>query len=35
LEGLRFNDISLAFEGHSVQYLQKTVQRSSTSSSAS
>jgi outer membrane protein assembly factor BamB len=27
LKGLRFNDISLAFEGHSVQFIQKTVER--------
>lgn len=25
LSGLRHNDIALAFEGHSIQYLQKTV----------
>ena len=25
LKGLRFNDIALAFEGQSIQYLQKTV----------
>jgi outer membrane protein assembly factor BamB len=30
LEGLRFNDISLAFEGVSVQYLQKVVHRQNT-----
>jgi outer membrane protein assembly factor BamB len=29
LKGLRFNDIALAFEGHSVQYLQKTVHQNS------
>ena len=29
LRGLRFNDVSLAFEGQSVQYLQKTVHHNS------
>lgn len=33
LKGLRFNDISLSFEGHSVQYLQKTVRGGNNSSS--
>jgi outer membrane protein assembly factor BamB len=35
LEGLRFNDISLAFDGHSIQFLQKTIQRNSGTNSAS
>jgi outer membrane protein assembly factor BamB len=35
LKGLRFNDISLAFQGHSVQYLQKTVQRNTGTNSTS
>ena len=34
LKGLRFNDISLAFEGQSIQFLQKTV-RSQNSSNQS
>lgn len=33
MKGLRFNDISLAFEGLSVQYLQKTVRQSGSHSS--
>jgi outer membrane protein assembly factor BamB len=35
LKGLRFNEISLAFEGHSVQYLQKTVHTHSSSNTSS
>ena len=31
LKGLRFNDIALAFEGHSVQYLQKTIRQNNSS----
>jgi|SRR5688572_18561410 len=27
LKGLRFNDIALAFEGYSVQFIQKTVHK--------
>jgi outer membrane protein assembly factor BamB len=34
LKGLNFNDISLAFEGQSVQFLQKTVRSSNSSSSS-
>jgi outer membrane protein assembly factor BamB len=33
LKGLRFNDIALAFEGHTVQYLQKSVHTHSSTSS--
>ncbi|HUS34139.1 MAG TPA: PQQ-binding-like beta-propeller repeat protein [Verrucomicrobiae bacterium] len=34
LKGLGHNDLSLAFEGQSIQYLQKTVHQQSSSSSS-
>lgn len=35
LKGLRFNDIALAFEGHTVQYLQKSVHTHSSTNTSS
>ena len=34
LKGIGFNDISMAFEGQSIQYIQKTVHQSSGSNSS-
>lgn len=33
MKGLGYNDISLAFEGHSIQYLQKVIHSSNTNHS--